>query len=84
MRRWNRRTRTTTGIVTMTAAAEMAAAVSCFTYERRGPDADSIQPPAHWPSSKLAKRARAIERVWRGKRFPQLSQYPSASGDPPR
>ena len=45
--------------------AEMAGLVSCFTYERRGPDADTIQPPAHWPSARVAKRARAIERVWR-------------------
>jgi ATP-dependent RNA helicase HelY len=45
--------------------AEMAGLVSCFTYERRGPDADTIQPPAHWPSARVSKRARAIERVWR-------------------
>jgi ATP-dependent RNA helicase HelY len=45
--------------------AEMAAIVSCFTYERRGPDAESVQAPAHWPSAKVSKRARAIERIWR-------------------
>jgi ATP-dependent RNA helicase HelY len=45
--------------------AEMAALVSCFTYERRGPDADAIQPPPRWPSQTVSKRARAIERIWR-------------------
>ena len=43
----------------------MAAIVSCFTYERRGPDADTVQPPPHWPSGTVAKRARAVERIWR-------------------
>ncbi len=46
-------------------ASEMAAVVSCFTYERRGPDADSVGPPAHWPTARVAKRARGIERIWR-------------------
>jgi ATP-dependent RNA helicase HelY len=45
--------------------AELAGIVSCFTYERRGPEADAPQPPAHWPSARVAKRARGIERVWR-------------------
>ena len=45
--------------------AEMAALVSCFTFERRGPDADQPLPPRRWPSGSVARRARAIERVWR-------------------
>jgi ATP-dependent RNA helicase HelY len=43
----------------------MAAVVSCFTYERRGPESESPQPPARWPSNRVAKRVRAVERVWR-------------------
>jgi ATP-dependent RNA helicase HelY len=46
-------------------AGELAGLTSCFTYERRGPDADTIQPPAHWPSPRVAQRSRAIEKVWR-------------------
>jgi ATP-dependent RNA helicase HelY len=45
--------------------AELAAVVSCFTYERRGPDGDAPAPPPRWPSARVAERARAIERLWR-------------------
>jgi ATP-dependent RNA helicase HelY len=45
--------------------AELAAVASCFTYERRGPDADTIRPPAHWPSPRVAQRARGVEKIWR-------------------
>jgi ATP-dependent RNA helicase HelY len=45
-------------------APEMAAVVSCFTYEHRGPE-DSALPPVRWPSSRVAKRSREIERLWR-------------------
>ncbi len=44
--------------------AELAAFVSCFTYERRGPD-DGALAPVHWPSSRVAKRSRELERLWR-------------------
>ncbi|MBM3674330.1 MAG: DEAD/DEAH box helicase [Actinobacteria bacterium] len=44
---------------------ELAAVMSCFTYERRGPDGQRGLPPPHWPSSRVAKRARAIDRLWR-------------------
>ena len=43
----------------------LAALVSCFTFQRRGPDGNEPLPPRHWPSSTVARRARDIERVWR-------------------
>ena len=46
-------------------APEMAALVSCFTYERRGSDDAPPAPPARWPSSKIAQRARRIDRLRR-------------------
>jgi len=45
--------------------AETAAVVSCFTYERRGSDADAPTAPARWPSGRVAERFRGIERLWR-------------------
>jgi ATP-dependent RNA helicase HelY len=42
---------------------ELAAVISCFTYERRGPDGEQAMPPARWPTKTVAKRARAIERI---------------------
>ena len=45
--------------------AELAALVSCFTYERRGPDGARPLPPTRWPSSRVAKRERQIEQLWR-------------------
>jgi ATP-dependent RNA helicase HelY len=44
---------------------ETAAVVSCFTFERRGPDGGQPLPPRRWPSGTVARRARAAERVWR-------------------
>ncbi len=46
-------------------APETAAVVSCFTYERRGPDDAEPSPPARWPSTKVAARSRDIEGLWR-------------------
>jgi ATP-dependent RNA helicase HelY len=43
--------------------AELAAVVSCFTYERRGPEGQHPMPPARWPTKAVAKRARAVERI---------------------
>jgi ATP-dependent RNA helicase HelY len=42
---------------------ELAAVVSCFTYERRGPEGEHPMPPARWPTKMVAKRARAVERI---------------------
>ncbi len=43
--------------------AELAAVVSCFTYERRGPDGQGPVAPPRWPTKTVAQRARAIERI---------------------
>ena len=45
--------------------AEIAAVVSCFTYERRGPDDEAPTAPLRWPSSNVATAAREIDKVWR-------------------
>ena len=44
---------------------EAVALVSCFSYETRGSDGAPPMPPAHWPTSRLADRARKIEKMWR-------------------
>ncbi|HXY91759.1 MAG TPA: DEAD/DEAH box helicase [Acidimicrobiia bacterium] len=44
---------------------ELAAVVSCFTYERRGPDGQAPAAPARWPTKTIATRARGIERIAR-------------------
>ncbi|MEX1007496.1 MAG: DEAD/DEAH box helicase [Acidimicrobiia bacterium] len=44
-------------------APELAAVVSCFTYERRGPDGQQPMAPARWPTKTVAQRARALERI---------------------
>ena len=46
-------------------APELAAVVSCFTYERRGPEGPGALPPPHWPSKAVAQRVREIERIAR-------------------
>jgi ATP-dependent RNA helicase HelY len=45
--------------------AALAAVVSCFTYQRRGPEGNEPMPPRRWPSSQISRRARDIEQVWR-------------------
>jgi ATP-dependent RNA helicase HelY len=44
---------------------ELAAIVSCFTYERRGPEGQHPMPPTRWPTKTVAKRARAVDRISR-------------------
>ncbi len=46
-------------------AADLAALVSCFTYQRRGPDGSESAPPRRWPGQQVARRARAIDGIWR-------------------
>ncbi|MGH9033359.1 MAG: DEAD/DEAH box helicase, partial [Acidimicrobiia bacterium] len=53
------------GMLDGLAAADLAAVVSCFTYERRGPDGNRPLPPPQWPSREVAARVRKVERVWR-------------------
>jgi len=45
--------------------ATMAAVVSCFTFQRRGPDSDDVLPPPRWPSHEVARRSRALDGIWR-------------------
>jgi ATP-dependent RNA helicase HelY len=51
------------GVLDGVPAAELAALVSCFTYERRGPEGQHPSPPARWPTKTVAKRAREVERI---------------------
>jgi len=44
---------------------ELAALVSCFTYEKRGPDDARGAAHMRWPSNAVSKAVRAIERRWR-------------------
>ena len=39
--------------------------VSCFTFERRGPESDSPMPPPRWPTKTVAVRSRAIDKIAR-------------------
>jgi ATP-dependent RNA helicase HelY len=48
-----------------TDAPTLAALVSCFTFQRRGPDSNEPMPPRRWPNQHVARRARSIERIWR-------------------
>ena len=52
-----------TGVLDDVTPAELAALVSCFTYERRGPDAERSAPPAVWPTSRVAQQARELRRI---------------------
>ncbi len=56
---------TRTGAFDGLAPDELAAVVSCFSFERRGPDGDEPRPPRNWPSKTVAQRCRVIERIWR-------------------
>jgi ATP-dependent RNA helicase HelY len=46
-------------------APDLAAVLSCFTYERRGPDGNRPLPAPQWPSREVAARVRKVERIWR-------------------
>jgi ATP-dependent RNA helicase HelY len=45
--------------------AELAALMSCFTYERRGPDSGQPIAPPVWPTSRVSQRARTLDQAWR-------------------
>ncbi|HEY8217841.1 MAG TPA: DEAD/DEAH box helicase, partial [Acidimicrobiia bacterium] len=53
------------GLLDDLAPPDLAALVSCFTYERRGPEGAEPAPPARWPSKTVAGRARDVEGLWR-------------------
>ncbi len=54
-----------TGLLDGVSPAELAALVSCFTFERRGPDAERGRPPQVWPTSRVAQSFRDLSRLWR-------------------
>jgi ATP-dependent RNA helicase HelY len=45
--------------------ATLAALVSCFTFQRRGPESNEPSPPRRWPNTQVARRARALDGIWR-------------------
>ena len=45
--------------------ATLAAVVSCFTFQRRGPESNESLPPRRWPNQQAARRCRAVESIWR-------------------
>ncbi len=53
------------GVLDGLGPADLAALVSCFTYERRGPDGTAPTAPARWPSREVASRWRTLETVAR-------------------
>jgi ATP-dependent RNA helicase HelY len=53
------------GVFQGLSAPELAAVVSCFTYEKRGPDDARAAEHLRWPSNGVARAVRAIERRWR-------------------
>jgi ATP-dependent RNA helicase HelY len=53
------------GLLDDTGPAELAALVSCFTYQRRGPEGNEPMPPRRWPGRLVSSRVRAMERIWR-------------------
>jgi ATP-dependent RNA helicase HelY len=54
-----------TGLLDDVEPAALAAIVSCFVYQRRGPDGDEPMPPRRWPAQIVRKRVGEIERIWR-------------------
>jgi len=54
-----------TGALDGTTPAELAALVSCFTFERRGPDSSRGAPATVWPTSTVAQRCRELRRLSR-------------------
>jgi ATP-dependent RNA helicase HelY len=53
------------GLLDDLSPADVGALVSCFTYERRGPEGVGPVPPARWPTRELATRWREIDRIAR-------------------
>ncbi|MGQ0824719.1 MAG: DEAD/DEAH box helicase [Actinomycetota bacterium] len=53
------------GLLDETDPGELAAVVSTFTFQRRGPDSSEPVPPRRWPTQLVARRTRAVERIWR-------------------
>ncbi|MFN8036210.1 MAG: DEAD/DEAH box helicase [Acidimicrobiia bacterium] len=54
------------GLLDGVSPPELAALVSCVTYERRGPDTGGPPPRVPFPTAVVARGARELERIWRG------------------
>jgi ATP-dependent RNA helicase HelY len=54
-----------TGLLDGLEPAELTTVVSCFVYQRRGPDGDEPMPPRRWPTPLVKQRVRDIERIAR-------------------
>jgi ATP-dependent RNA helicase HelY len=46
-------------------APTLAALVSCFTFQRRGPEGNEPMPPRRWPNAQIARRSRTLDAIWR-------------------
>ena len=57
----------------------MAAVVSCFTFQRRGPDSNEPMPPRRWPNQEVAQRQPGARR-----RSGATCTSPSATAGCPR
>src|SRR4029077_19769856 len=58
-----------TGLLDRVDAAALTAIVSCFVYQRRGPDSDDPMPPRRWPDPVVRQRVQAVERIWKDLRL---------------
>jgi ATP-dependent RNA helicase HelY len=54
-----------TGVLDVLDPAVLTTLVSCFVYQRRGPDGDDPTPPRRWPTPLVRQRVRDVERIWR-------------------
>jgi ATP-dependent RNA helicase HelY len=54
-----------TGLLDGVDAPALTAIVSCFVYQRRGPDSDDPMPPRRWPAPIVRQRATAVDRIWK-------------------
>ncbi len=53
------------GVLDGLGPSDLAAVVSCFTYERRGPEGTHPTAPTRWPSREVATRWRRLEGLAR-------------------
>ena len=54
-----------TGLLDGVDVESLTAIVSCFVYQRRGPDSDDPMPPRRWPDPIVRQRSNAVERIWK-------------------
>jgi len=71
-----------TGLLDDVGAAALTAVVSCFVYQRRGPDSDEPMPPRRWPDPTVRQRVGAVERIWKDLRLTERDQRLSETRRP--